>query len=242
MRKGSLNAKGFGLVGILLVLVVLAVAGGTGAYVYHKNHKTKTDTSSTSKTASSTHKNTPIPVDPYAGWKQYCDTAYHYCFKYPADWTLEADAASKVGDLGGASLLNPAKSVQVHYTNVDNRDGGRISFTPSYIQKLSSANQDLTAVCGYAISSGEAGQYPPSCNVVDSSLLTTFPQTIGQQGQFVGNPVFTDAGTSSSTKYLGQLIAEATSSVDTTAAANAWLNSSDAQTALKVLQSFDRQQ
>jgi len=53
MKKLSLNNKGFGLVGVLLVILVLAAAGGTGAYVYHKNHKAKTSTTTSNSSSSS---------------------------------------------------------------------------------------------------------------------------------------------------------------------------------------------
>jgi Tfp pilus assembly protein PilV len=163
MKKLSLNQKGFGLVGVLIVIVVLVVLGGAGAYVYHRDHKAKTTTSSNhstqtanNNTTKANNSSTTSKADPYAGWKTYSDTTYHYSFKYPSDWTLTATATTKVGDTGGASLLNPAKTVQVTYSNAYTQDSGTIAFTPSYISKPSSANEDLTIVGGYS----PAGQWP----------------------------------------------------------------------------------
>ena len=163
MKKQQLNSKGFGLIAVVIVIAVLVVLGGTAVYVYHRDHKAKADTSNTTSTSghnstqnksqasSTTSSATP---DPYAGWKTYCDSTYHYCFKYSSDWTLTATAATKVGDTGSASLLNPAKTVQVTYSNAYTQDSGAIAFTPSYVNKLTSANEDLTVVGGYSPAGG----------------------------------------------------------------------------------------
>lgn len=236
MSKQSLNSKGFGLIEVLIIVVVLVVVAGGGVLLYHKDHKTKAPVSTSAKTNTSsqstkagTADKTATTADPYAGWQSQCDATYHYCFKYPSDWTSDNGA-----------LLSPSKTVQVTYQNPDNRDGGRITFTPSYIQKLSSANQDLTVVGGYYPTSGVVGNYAPLYAVVDSSILTTYPLTVGTQAQFVNNPIFTDAGVSSATS--GALTAKPAVSINTASDAQAWLNSADAKTSLQILQSFYRQQ
>lgn len=246
MQK-SLNSKGFGLVAVLVVIAVLVVLGGAGAYVYHRDHKTKSTTTtnnSNGKPSTQTGKGgstTPPVIDPYAGWQTYTDTTYHYSFKYPSDWTLTTTATTKIGDVGGASLLNPAKTVQVTYSNAYTQDSGAIAFTPSYISKLTSADEDLTIVGGYSPAGGLVGNYLPSYRAVDSSVLSSYPLTTGQQAQFPSNPRFTDSNTSSST-YDGALISRPAVSINTVSDAQTWLNSTDAKTSLLILESLTYQQ
>lgn len=48
MNKLSLNNKGFGFVGVLVVILVLAAVGGAGVYVWHRKHEKKTSTTNSS--------------------------------------------------------------------------------------------------------------------------------------------------------------------------------------------------
>jgi hypothetical protein len=229
MHKKSLDTRGFGLPGVLAVVLVLVVIVGGGFLV--KDHKTKAPVSSsaTSRTTSKTSKSsTTATADPYAGWQSQCDPTYHYCFKYPSNWTTD-----------NGELLSPSKTVVVNYQNPDNRDGGRITFTPSYVSKLARANQDVTIVGGYYPTSGAVGNYAPLYSVVDSSILTTFPLAVGTQATFVNNPIFTD--TSASTATYGAFVASPAVSINTVSDAQAWLNSADAKTSRQILQSFDYQ-
>src|SRR4051794_27069188 len=115
MQKGKLNTQGFAHIAIVLTVVVLAGVAGTGAYVYHRQHNKKADTTA-SKTQVSSNTNhgttpTPSPVpDPYAGWKTYCDTVRHYCFRYPTDWSIETTSAQ-------TTVIDSAKATEVDYLN-----------------------------------------------------------------------------------------------------------------------------
>jgi hypothetical protein len=230
MHKQSLTANGFGLLVLLIIMVALILVGCAGAYVYHQDHKTKTTTASTVSSKSSTktgNQTTTAQTDPYAGWKSYCDTTYHYCFKYPTDWTFDA-----------GELVSPSKMVKVDYQNPDNRDGGPLTFTPTYIQKLTSANQDLTVVGGYYPTTTAMGSViAPIYSITDSSQLTTSPLKVDTQGQYVGNPIFTDAGASTTT-YGAMTATPDAASIKTTVDAQTWLDSADAKTSLQILQSF----
>jgi hypothetical protein len=227
MRRKQLNIKGFAPLVLLIAVAAVLVVGGGGAYVYHRNHKPKAPVASTTtntKTSTQTGKSsTTATANLYAGWKSYCDTTYHYCFKYPTDWTLDQGIA-----------LSPSKAVQVAYANPDTRDGGLLEFSPSYVGKLSGANQDVTVIGGYYTT---GGNYSPTYAVVDSSMLTTSPLTVGTQAQFPGNPSFTDQGSES----RGQLTSTPAVSISSVSDAQAWLNSADAKTSLQILQSFDYQ-
>jgi hypothetical protein len=242
MRKISLGAKGFGHMILLIVIVVLVAMVGAGAYTYHHVHDKKTiATVSTSthadKNVTTTNSGSSTASSPYAGWDTYCDSIYHYCFKYPSGWQLKAATASQVGSTAQTMLQDPAKTVTVSYVNAFAHDNGPITFTPTYISKLSSANEDLTLVGGYSPASGIVGNYLPSYKVIDSSVLSTYPLTVGQSTQFPNNPSFTDNDTGNST-YQGQFIAVPYSAINTTVEAQTWLNSANAKTSLLILQSL----
>jgi uncharacterized membrane protein len=93
MRKKSLNSRGFGLIGVLIVIAVLVVAGGAGAYVYHRDHKAKSAASANSSTQTQTTTTTTPSqsVDPTAGWVAYTSTSGKFSLKYPKAWVTAAN-------------------------------------------------------------------------------------------------------------------------------------------------------
>lgn len=222
------NQKGFATPVIIAVIVVIAIIVA-GVLVYrHDHNKSKTINSNTT-TPASTGTHTPQVSNPYAGWKIYCDTTYKYCFRYPSTWML-ASTSSQV------TVTDPSQDVEVDYINAYSKDSSPIAFTPTSINKLSSANEDVTVVGGYSPGGGLAGAYVPSYHVVDSSVLSTYPLTIGESSQFPNNPSFTDKGISGT--YSGAFLARPTTSINTTSDARGWLNGSNGQTSLQILKSF----
>lgn len=230
---------GFGIVELIVVIVVIGVLGATGWFVYQYTRAKATNTTgSTHSTKQQT--NTKTQPDVYANWKTYCDTVYHYCFKYPQDWTFSSNTAAKLGDTGGASLLNPAKTVGVRYVNAYTQDSGIRNFMTVSLDKLTTANQDLTIVGGYIPSSGDnglAGNNVPQYRVVDSSLLNTYPLAVGTGSQFPTNPWFTDQSTGTLSREGAFDVGPAVTinSLDET---HAWFNSNDVKTGLLILKSF----
>jgi hypothetical protein len=243
MKKLSLNNKGFGLIGVLVIILVLALAGGAGIYVYHKNHKAKATTTTVAtgkKNSGSSSKaddgsTSTGKADPYAGWKTSCDSAYHYCFRYPTGWTISGSTSSKAGESGQVTVLNPAKTLQVSYVNSYTQDSGVVDFNTTALTKLTSASEDLTVVGGYYATSGVVGNFAPSYRVVDSSLLDTYPLTVGKASQFPSNPRFTDKAAST---YSGSFALTPATSINTTSERDAWLSGSDTKTGVKILESL----
>lgn len=245
MNKLPLNNKGFGVLGVLAIIVVLAVAGGAGVYAYHRNHKAKTvvttskttttngskaKTSQTGKSSTSqTSKSTATtPADPYAGWKTYTDTTYHYSFKYPADWSISSGT-----NLPGVALRDPANTVVLQYVASQPQGDAIGQITPTSITKIASTNEDLTIVGGYGYNAS-IGQYGPFYEVVNTSTLNSYPLTVGKESNFPGVPEFSLEGTSA----LGGMSAAPVSKISTLTAAQGWLNSSDAKTSLLILESL----
>lgn len=236
-RKVS-TEQGFSAVEALIVVVVIAVIGVAGWLVWQHHHQQKKAATSSSSTTTQTNKqssNTQT-ADPYAGWKSYCDDTYHYCFKYPTDWTLTVQTTPQQQcDAGQVELSSPDSVVQLTYTNDNNHDGALASYTQAVATTaLTSTNQSLSVIGGY---SQLGSSYYPSYNVVDSSMLSTYPLTIGQETQIPQPPEFTDQGTG--TMHCSGSF-EAVPSTPLTSLSNAktWFNTSGAQTALQIFESF----
>ncbi|HSX35391.1 MAG TPA: hypothetical protein VLH84_00480 [Patescibacteria group bacterium] len=232
------NQKGFGAIGIL-VIVVVALAGFGGWYVWHKSGdqaaQTPVTQSSSKKTAETPVRATQTPVDSYVGWKTYCDNVYHYCFRYPSDWSLGGSTvAAGFCDVGEAAVFRPDDNAAVSYTNANNKDGSAPAFTTVSIDKPVAANQDLTIVGGYFYYNN-SGKYFAVYDVVDTSTLTSYPLTVGQASPFPQTPRFTDLGTGTQ-RCTGSLFAQSVFS--DAASAKAWFASSDAKTSLQILKSF----
>lgn len=243
MRK-KLDRKGFSITEVLLTIVVIAAVAACAwlawRHVHDKKQSSKTAGSSQQSKSSTSSSPGSTTTDVYAGWKTYCDTTYKYCFKYPSGWTIQTTSATKLGDEGGAALISPDQTVQVAYGNAFVKDGSVASFVPKTISKLTTANQDLTLVGGYVPSSGDnglAGNNLPVYEVIDSSVLGTYPLVVGQQGQFPSNERFSDQLAADS-GFNGALTAKPTVTIETVAQSEAWLNSQSAQTAANVLKSL----
>lgn len=228
------------------MLVVLVFGGvvmsGILVYRQYQNGTTtsKTDATNTKQTTGQQGNTTTSPTDAYAGWQSYCDTVYHYCFKYPRGWTLTTTAAAKLGDTGGASLANPAKTLQVSYSNAYTQDSGVRDFMTVSLDKLPAAHQDLTIVGGYIPTSGDnglVGNNVPGYRVVDSSLLATYPLAVGTVSQFPSNPSFTDQPTGTVSR-AGAFVAKPAVTIHSLDETHAWFSSSDVKTSLLILKSF----
>jgi hypothetical protein len=229
MRKKSLNSRGFGLIGVLIAVIVLAAVGGVGVYVYHRDHKAKATTESSNTSSKSSSTTTPPPADPYAGWKMYTDSTNHYGFKYPSDWTLTVDTSQGVS----ASVRNPAGTVLVSYSNPFVKDSSTSSFYTVDIESVSS-NPNLKVIGG-AFTANNL----PNYSVVNSSLLSTEPLTIGQTSSFETAGRFTDKNSADDGLLTTYPVGKIFTSTDQ---AKAWFSTGDAKTSLLILQSLAYQQ
>jgi hypothetical protein len=160
-------------------------------------------------------------TDPYAGWKTYTDTAHHYSFKYPSDWTISTTSAQVM-------LLNTSESIEVDYLYSDPHDSGITSFTPVSIGDMTDASLGLKVVGG--LYDGVSPEY----NVIDPSLLKSYPLTIGQPSQFIVNPHFSDDHVTNG-MTTGTFRARSAVSGAKTAA---WFSTPDAKTSLLILESL----
>lgn len=239
MRKPSKNQLGFGVFYVVVAIVVVIGLGVAGWYVYQRVHDTKSQAPLSGQAAKSTQQANQLQPDPYTGWKTYCDSTYGYCFMYPSTWVIigGSGSASSVGSTGGINLLSPTKTVQVVYSNAYTPDSRLTNFYPTKVEKLNQANQDLVLIGGYTPSEGSnglAGNNIPSYRDIDSKLLDIYPLRLDQVSQFPSASRFTDKRSG----YYGALLARPAITIDTIAQSEAWLNSSDAKTSVKILESL----
>lgn len=158
MTKRSLNSKGLGLLGVLVIIVVLAVVAGSGVYIYHKDHKAKTmassgttDKTSSQKNNSNTSRKTSTTTDPYAGWSQYCSAQEKSCFKYPSDWaTKNIGAVDPAGD--GIQLTSPSGTVIWFQSAVSGLGGACQPGTPDVFNHKVTAQPNVANL--YIVESG----------------------------------------------------------------------------------------
>ncbi len=244
MRKinNSINDKGNILLMVIIAIVVVAAVSTAGFLVYSRHHKS-TQVVGTSSTSTDNATKTPVgqsqqkpstqqPVNVYAGWETHCDSVYNYCFKYPATWTITSHTATGVGATAQTTLQSPDKAVEIYYVNADSQDRAPFSFSPTSITPLSSANQNVTLVGGYF-----TDPVLPSYNVVDTSLLTTYPLTIGQTSTYPNDPYFTEQGLNISRIGSFRLMPSG-AAISNAGDAQSWLQSAYVQTGVLVLKSF----
>lgn len=233
----KLDRQGFSIVEALIAIVIIAAIAACGWLAWRHNHDKKqtsktTSSSQQSKSSSTTSTGT---TDTYAGWKTYCDNVYGYCFKYPTKWHLAVETSPQEPcDAGQVDVTSPDGSVDVSYQNDNNHDGSLADITPTSLEKMTGANQALTIVGSYL---SEGANRSPSYAVVDSSLLSSNPLTVGTSGQFPEQAEFTDQASSAST-CSGSFASSPSQVVSTAQEAADWFTTSEAKTSLQVLESF----
>ena len=234
MSKMKLSVKGFSLIETMLIIVVVAAIGFGGWYIWHTKTTSNNTSAQTKISTANTNKSTDktIPTDPYAGWNTSCDI-YHYCFKYPKDWTQSTVVTAKQPcDAGGIGLTSPDGKVSLSYLNDNNKDSGGLvgSYTITNTYVLNIKGQSLTIVGGYATSDGN--QYP-SYNLIDTPSSAN-PLVVGRTADLAAT--ITDQGTGSF-KCIGSLNVAPTTPLNASDAKN-WFTTTNAQTSLKILKSF----
>ncbi len=225
------NQRGFSVVEILVIVVVVGLLGAVGWLVYDRQ-KSKTDSSTNSTNQQNQvakEPETKKEVDPYAGWKQYCDDKAGLCFKYPANWKLQESSGTYVG------IISPDAKARVNYLPNYVRDGGIRDVTP--VKLVNSSN-----LTGYSIA-GTYSVYLDKPNVVYDIVKGTVEKNgykIGQSTKSLDSPRFDYGGVTY--KFFGTPVKDANSSADfaNETEAKAWFDSADGKTVLLILQSFGK--
>jgi type II secretory pathway pseudopilin PulG len=229
------NENGFSIVEVLLVFVVVALIGFIGWYVWQTKSNTDknlTKSNTTSTSGASQIANTPAKqeaVDPYAGWKTYCDTATSGCFRYPSDWN---DVSALDAQRIKASGQNKAGTVNLEYSEPVQGQDGIGSFSTKSLAVITN-NTALKVVGGYYTVGNN-----PGYNIADTSLVQQLGLAEGKV-----STINSDSGlyfTKSSNKAeLSVNLNNTTGSTSISASqANDWFSSADGKLALQIVQSF----
>jgi hypothetical protein len=236
MGKIRKNETGFSAVEIVLVLVIVGLIGVVGYMVYKNQHKTTAPVATTisTKPASTTPAKT-APADPYAGWKQYCDTDHKTCFKYPADWAQNEDkvALSDTVNNVGSTVASPNKTVNISYDFPYIKDGGESNFLTMSIDDVPNY-PDLKIVGGIYTDMNNFSEYA----IVNSSVVSQYGLAVGKTTQFIVTPRF-HASTDGDYQFVA--IAAANGADHTLTAAKSEFSSQDAKTGVLILKSFSKQ-
>ncbi|MGH7237196.1 MAG: hypothetical protein ACREGF_01530 [Candidatus Saccharimonadales bacterium] len=216
--------------GLIAAAVVAYLGWAIYSYYHHKTPAATTVTNTAAPTSPTT--GVKSAADPYKGWQQFCDSQYHFCFKYPASgWSLQSSVNSS--KISVATLTNTSKNVTISYTNPQT-SVQKVSFTTVSLSPLILSNVPFKVVGGFAASS-----YAPSYSVGDPLTIQTNKPTPGATAQFPVEPTFVDIA--SNGHNAGSLQATANGKFASAAAAKAWFETAQAQTSLKILQSTSYQ-
>jgi Tfp pilus assembly protein PilE len=249
MRKLSKEQKGFTLVESLLIVLILVVIGGVGYMVYHNNHKTSSTTNTASKTtiSSSSNKSTTAP-NPYAGWQQLCSSSGGLCMKYPSNWKLSGS------DSDGYTITSPSGTIAVAYMPNGTPDRGLYGYEnagncPSNVMSVTALTTNASSLdivqaitnCTANVNAN-ATSFTPSSSVIPASEVASQGLKAGHTDNNSLDITLVNSKTSSSTRQLLYISNLSNTTYGTSAAAQQWFNSSDVQTAGKILSSVSYNQ
>jgi len=216
----------------ITILAVLAIASvAYSVYAWQQNRQLSADVSTKNTQIATLQKQrsmTPPPkVDPYAGWKSYCDLVEKACFKYPADWTINVNAPNQYNMIS-ASLENPAHSLVGNYMNSDTRDGFLNPYHVAVLEDLATPSANLKVLGGFVATTATVS---PEYKVVDTKFTTGL--VAGQQAtaEDTARLTYRDAHTGSlELRPMGANVAQDQ--------AKAWFTTDDAKTVELIVKSF----
>lgn len=228
MKKSQ---KGFAVVEGLLILVIVGLIGFVGWYVWHNRATKTTNSPATSTSAIVEQKTTPTAtkpaVDPYAGWKTYCDSTINGCFRYPADWA-DIGAGTDVKALG----TNKDETIVLEYAEPVNGNGGLGDFLTKSIDSLTTTDTTYKVVGGYYT----IGNIP-GYNLADTSLTQQLGLSVGKTTKISNNDLYFTKNSSKATLVAHYDNTSGSSSI-AASVANPWFTSTDGKIALKIVQSY----
>jgi hypothetical protein len=170
-----------------------------------------------------------------SSWKKFCDQFAPLCFSYPSTWTLTASPLVLPGDdREFATLTDPKKTIQVNYDNPLIKDGGSLS---ARIVKANHMTVSGTKLAVLGIIPVSSGTFQPTYVVLDSDQALS--ATPGNDALLLFgsiNPRFT-VGKYDAILLNGYPLTKITSY----AQAQAWFDSIDGKTVLKVIESYSGQ-
>lgn len=223
MKLKTTNS-GFGVVGAILISALVVVIGITSYLVTTRLEPKSQPRPITSISVQQKTTVTPkAPTGPYAGWKTYCDSTTVSCIQYPPDWAPVAGfpgAFESSTQTGYVSLIPGG-------TNVDE------ALNTAYICSVTNLNTSAGPldIVGYIVSN------QPGYVVYDTSYVSNNGIKVGVTKRIIdGNYSFT--GKNGPISLVATPDSNGYAAITTFNEAQAWFTGADAQTDLKILESF----
>ncbi len=166
MSTNDNKQSGFGILLVVIIILVLASLTILGYRLYGNYNKPSaiSNTSSIAQTNTQTNTQTQT-IDPYAGWKTYCDDARKVCFQYPADWMISSYSNN---GMYSAIVKSPNMNLEVDYSGYYAIDGRDTSYYIASINDLTKPTISWKIV-GRILSSDPKNSVP-EYQLVDESI------------------------------------------------------------------------
>lgn len=215
----KISNKGFSAIGVVIIVVVIAVISLVGWRVLANkdDNKTTNYNSPNNQQANNTPKQ---ETDPYAGWQTYCDTENAKgCFKYPSDWVTS--------QYGG--FENSTQTAYIDFKGYNNKDQAADSVYVVKVVDLANKELGLKIV-------GSVYNNVPSYSIFNASDVSALKA--GENSQLVTvNPEF-QRNPGEDMSFMATPGVAGLKAITNLEQAKNWFNTPEAQTCLKVLQSF----
>lgn len=223
---------------LILISLVLVASAILGIYMWQNNNAKNIEKMNTSLEQKVKDLQNQYASAKAAGnistsnWKKYCDPLAQDCFSYPAQWVLQGGQPDSY-PMVGATLANPSKTLGISYIDPMVKDGGTSSEHIISLNNIDVDGSQITVIEGIPVSSGtySANFFVLSTSSVPQSAIPGKVALI-----FDGNPIFT-VGKADSLSMSGG----SETSFKSYAQAQAWFNSIDGKTLLKVFESISEQ-
>jgi type II secretory pathway pseudopilin PulG len=247
------NQKGFGAIEVLMVLGIVILIGAAGWLVYKNQNKAHTQ-NKTAKTLQQDLKgqvlsgSAPNPSQ-YNGWQSFCSSYGGLCLKYPASWKITQATYPPGTEPNGQevdTITSPSGNVKVVYMPSAQVSGDR------QVETITVASATKTDVSDLGVFQLINALSPSQFAVENFVTLTTASHALNStdspftQGATIANasePPYHQFTNPQRPEDIGQQLLVVTNasgdpagnSFASSAAAQAWLNSAEVQTASRIL-------
>jgi prepilin-type N-terminal cleavage/methylation domain-containing protein len=249
------NQKGFSLIETLAVVTIVLLTSAVGWLVYRDSKTSPLHVGSTQSQSSSgntTQASGPNPKQ-YSGWQSFCSSYGGFCFKYPPNWKLSQVINTPGQSPNGQEVdtfTSPSTNVTVIYMPSAQVTGSRRSESIKVVGVSSTAIRGIEVVQLLDHINNQAANYAVEDFVTLTSAAhalnaSASPFTPGTSISSTSDPPYHQFTNSIRPSDIGQqliVVAEnggnaASNIFNNTSDAQAWLNSSEVQTAGQILDS-----
>jgi cytoskeletal protein RodZ len=247
------NQTGFGAIEILMLVVIVILIGAAGWIVLKDQNKAQTIKKNSKVSSSTNGSNSNGPNQKqYNGWQSFCSSYGGLCLKYPSNWKFSqatyTPGQSSTGQEVNA-ISSPSTNVTVSYMPSAQVSGTRrqevikvVGLTATNISNIEVVKliDQLSGPTQYAVE-----DYVSLTSAAHTLNNTDLPFTLGATINATFEPPYHQFTNPQRPSDIGQQLLAITVNngnagnnlFNTNADAQAWLNSSEVQTAGQILDS-----